>query len=505
MIDLDLALRTPGRILLLKRGDAQALLDRAIEGRNVRNSDGWLSRLMGSARKAERADDDAGKGEALAMPVVRWASAVEYCDGYALVDGVAVIDVSGVLTPEGYFDWWTETWVAGYAQIADAVAAARLDGRVKAIFLRINSPGGLVDGCFDLADAIRAENGAAGGKPVWAYAKMACSAAYALPSGCDRIWAAAESDVGSIGVVITHVDSSAMLGEWGLKVEAIESAPHKTDGAGWKPLTDEARAHLQAVVDQVAKRFVAVVSTGRGLGEDAIRAQEARWYLAQHDDPAMSGLALGLVDEIGSERAAFAALVKSLSEPSGSGAPAETGDVAADAARADATMETEMSLKDQIEALRKKAVAGDAAAIAELKAMGVPLKAEGDGGDDDDKDDDDKAGKDSAKDDDDKDDDDDDEPKASATGTKAGFALMRNKAAKGREALATRLATKVADKKLTFGEAVAMLGDAPKASALGAAMEGRDRNIGGDGGKAATGLGGAVDRLNAKRNAGKKA
>lgn len=501
MTDLDLALRTPGRILLIKRGEAQALLDRALEGRHARSSESWLSRLMGG-RKAERGDDDAGKGETLAMPTVRWASAVEYCDGYALIDGVALIDISGVLTPEGYFDWWTETWVAGYAQIADAITAARLDGRVQGIFLRVNSPGGLVDGCFDLADAIRAENGKAGGKPIWAYAKMACSAAYALPSGCDRIVAAAESDVGSIGVVITHVDSSEMLSNWGLKVDAIESAPHKTDGAGWKPLTEEARAHLQAVVDQVAKRFVAVVSAGRGINEDAIRAQEARWYLAQHDDPALSGLALGLVDEIGSERAAFAALVKSLSEPSGSGAPAETGDVAADAARADATMETEMSLKDQIEALRKKAAAGDAAAVAELKAMGVSLRAETENDDDGKEDDKDKA---AVTDDDDDKEDEDEEPKASATGTKAGFALMRSKAAKGREALANRLGAKVADGKLTYGEALGMLGDAPKGSALGNAMQGRDQNIGGDGGKAATGLGAAVDRLNAKRTAGKKA
>lgn len=505
MTDLDLALRTPGRILLLKRGEAQALLDRALEGRHARSGN-WLTTLLGG-RKAERADEGAPQGEALAMPTIRWASAVEYCDGYALIDGVAVIDITGVLTPEGYFDWWTETWVAGYAQIGEAVTAARLDGRVKAIFLRVNSPGGLVDGCFDLADAISAENGKAGGKPIWAYAKMACSAAYALPSGCDRIWAAAESDVGSIGVVITHVDSSAMLAEWGLKVEAIESAPHKTDGAGWKPLSEEARAHLKAVVDQVAKRFVAVVSSGRGLGEEAIRAQEARWYLAQHDDPQLSGLALGLVDEIGSERAAFAALVQSLSEPSSSGAPAETGDDAAAAARADATTETDdMSLKDQIEALRKKAAAGDAAAIAELKAMGVPLKAEEGGDDDEDKEKDDKAGKGGEKDDAEKDDEDDEEePKASATGTSAGFALMRSKAAKGREALANRLGAKVAESKLTYGEALGMLVDAPKGSALANAMQGRDHNIGGDGGKAATGLAGAVDRLNAKRAAKKTA
>ncbi len=476
MTDLDLALRTPGRILLLKRGEAQALLDRALEGRQARSGN-WLTNLIGG-RKAAREDGEAG-AETLAMPIIRWASAIEYCDGYALVDGVAVIDISGVMTPEGYYDWWAEAWVPGYAQIGEAVAAARLDGRVRAIFLRINSPGGLVDGCFDLADAIRAENGASGGKPIWAYAKVACSAAYALPSGCDRIWAAAESDVGSIGVVITHVDSSAMLAEWGLKVEAIESAPHKTDGASWKPLTEDARAHLQAVVDQVAKRFVSVVSQGRGMAEDAIRAQEARWYLAQHDDPNLSGLALGLVDEIGSERAAFAALLASLTDIP------------------EPTMEIEMALKDQVAALRAKASAGDAGATAELKALGIPVSAEkaDDEGDGDDT----EANSDDA--DDEEDDEDDGEPKASATGTKAGFALVGSKAAKGREALAAKLGEKVATGGMTYGDAMGMLGAAPKASSLSAAMAGRDRNIGGSDAnaeKAGSGLLAAIDRRTAK-------
>jgi signal peptide peptidase SppA len=481
MTDLDLALRTPGRILLLKRGEAQALLDRALEARPARNGS-WLTNMWGglTGRSADRADEEK-PSEALAMPSIRWASDVVYGEGYALVDGVAIIDIIGVMTPEGYFDWWSWEWVPGYAQIAEAVDAARLDGRVKAIFLRGNSPGGLVDGCFDAADQIRLGNGEAGGKPIWAHVRMACSAAYALVSGCDRIVASEEADVGSIGVVITHVDSSAMYAEWGLKVEAIESAPHKTDAAGWKPLTEEARAHLKAVVDQVAKRFVSVVSAGRALSEDDIRAQEARWYLAQHDDPTISGLALGLVDEIGSERAAFAALVASLSDSS------------------DTNMEIEMSLKDQITALRTKASAGDAKALAELKALGVPVSAETSNAEDEGEDTSDEG----EEADDEAEGEGDEEPKASASGTKAGFALVGSKAAKGREALAAKLGEKVAMGSLTYGDAMGMLTTAPKASSLAAAMSGRDRNIGGDGGKEATGLGAAVDRLNAKR-AGKK-
>lgn len=171
-----------------------------------------------------------------------------------------------------------------------------------------------------------------------------------------------------------------------------------------------------------------------------------------------------------------------------------------------------MSLKDQIAALRGKAAKGDAAALAELKSMGVSLKAAAE--DAPAEDDTDKTA-DAADDEEDKqdggadegeegetDETDDGEPKPAATGTKPAFALLRSKEAKGRNALANRLAEKVAAKKLTYGEAKEMLADAPKARPLADAMANRDHNPGADHGepsKAGAGLGAAIDRMNAKK------
>lgn len=501
--DLDLHLRTPGRLMLLERQVCQTMLDRAMEARSSRVGGGWLSRLLGSTRPAADTDD-AEHGEKLALPPVRWATDVEYGNGYALIDGVAIIDIEGVMTPEGYYDWWSETFVPGYAQIGEAFDAAVADDRVLAVLLRINSPGGLVDGCFDLAKQIRAGREV---KPIWAHCRMACSAAYALASGATRILAPAEADIGSIGVLIMHFDYTEMYAEWGIKVEAIQSGARKTDGAEWKPLSDDARAHLHGVVGQVAKSFVATVVEGRGLTEEAVRAQEARWYLAQHDDPQQSALGLGLVDEIANERAAFAALIQSLSEETVTGAP----DGAGSTARADHEEESDMTLKGAIATLRAKAKAGDKKAEAELKAFGISLEADDkEAGDepeaegDEDKDEEPAAegGEEpKAEDEDEEAEEDGEEPEAKATGTKAGFALLGCKEAKGRESLAQQLGAKVAGKKLTFGEARKMLASAPKASRLGDVMGGRDRNPGSDapgGSKAGTGLAAAVDRLNAK-------
>jgi signal peptide peptidase SppA len=495
---LDLVLRTTGSVLLLEPNHAQALVDRAFEERRPPQTGGLLSRALGAVARLGRpkamedGDDNDGPSvdrSKLALPSISWAGTVEYGDGYAIVEGVAIIDIEGVLTPDGYIDWWNWCWVGGYAQIGAAIRAARADERVEAIFLRVDSPGGYVDGCFDLADEIAAGNAKAGGKPVWVHARMSCSAAYALSAAADRIVAAAEADVGSIGVLVLHVDVSGLYAEHGIKIEAIQSAPRKTDGAEWKALSDDARSHLQGVVDQIARRFSATVTAGRGISTEAIAALQARWFLAQHDDATQSGLALKLVDEIASEQAAFAALTTSLS----SGAPSPTL----------ATTETEMGLKEQIAALRDKAAKGDAAALAELKAMGVALKAdtstEGDPEDEEDKQD---GGAD--EDTENEGDEDKTEPKPAATGTKAAFALLGAKEAKvaGRSDLARELAAKVADKKLTYGEAKKMLASAPKGSRLADAMAGRDHNPGtdvGDPSKPAAGLSAAVDRLNAKK------
>ncbi|MBI4921864.1 MAG: S49 family peptidase [Devosia nanyangense] len=505
--NLDLALRTPGQVLLLERGHAQALVDRGLEEHPPRQSRSLLSRAIGAVARLGRPvamEDDEGPAidrSKLAMPEIIWAGTVEYGDGYAIVEGIAIVDVEGVLTPDGYIDWWSWCWVGGYAQIGAAIRAARADDRVHAVFMRVDSPGGYVDGCFDLAEEIAADNGKAGGKPVWVYARMSCSAAYALSASADRIVAAAEADVGSIGVLILHVDVSGLYAEHGIKIEAIESLPRKTDGAEWKPLSEDARAHLKGAVDQIARRFAGVVTAGRDLSADDIAALQARWFLAQHDDPAQSGLALKLVDEIASERAAFAALQSSLSNQTETGAPAATGEDAATAARAGGKKETDMSLKEQIEALRTKAAKGDKAAIAELKAMGVPVKADTSTTEEDDPEVDEEQAATEEEPAEEEDGEDETEPKPAATGTKAGFALLKAPEAKGRTALANELAAKVASKKLTYGEAKKMLAAAPKGSRLGDAMAGRDHNPGADGadaGKPAAGLGTAVDRMLAR-------
>lgn len=484
---LEMALRSAGRAVLLEPRAATALLARLSEApiERTRPAAGGIGSRLRAALGLAREDDAAeeGRSAALSAPWLPWAPDAQRCDGYTLIDGVAVIDVKGPLTPDGYYDWWEDRHVGGYTQIGAAIRAARASTSVRAILLRIDSCGGLVDGCFELCDEIREGSARSGGKPIWAAASTAYSAAYAIASACDRIVAPATGGVGSIGVVILHVDQSEMLAEWGLKVEAIESAPGKTAGASFKPLAPEARADLQAVVDEIAKIFVGAVVAGRGITADQVRGQNARCFLAEHSDGARSGRALGLVDAIAPERQAAADLAASvrnspMPEPgtAASGAGNET--------------ETTMSLKQLLASILAKG--GDPAK--KLEAVTAAVEAAEDDAPAEDEEEDPEAGEEGKE---TEAEEEDDEPEAS----RDPMAVLDLPEAQGRTDLAKKLARKVQSGKLTVDDARDILAAAPKSGRLSSAMAGRDANPGADrpSPKTEAAWDGIVANLNAER------
>jgi signal peptide peptidase SppA len=205
---------------------------------------------------------------------------------YPYAAGTAFIPVHGILINR--FNYATP-YVTGYNAIRAMLRDALADDDVKAIVLDVNSPGGQAAGCFELADDVRAARET---KPVLAYAdSMAFSAAYALASAAHEIALPASGEVGSIGVVAMHVDLSKALDETGIKVTFVYAGKHKVDGNPYEPLSDDARADIQAGVDALYAQFVSCVAAGRGerLSVEQARATEARCYLAT--DAVQAGLA----------------------------------------------------------------------------------------------------------------------------------------------------------------------------------------------------------------------
>ena len=180
---------------------------------------------------------------------------------FAMADGVAVIEVSGVLVHRGAWIGQSSGQTT-YEGIAAQLAAAASDPMVRGIALEIDSFGGEVAGVFDLADAIRAARAA---KLVWAFvAEHAFSAGYALASQADRIMLPRTGAVGSIGVVVMHADLSNQLSDAGVTVTLIHSGAHKVDGNPYAPLLDPVRARIQSEIDSIRTLFAQTVAAGRG-------------------------------------------------------------------------------------------------------------------------------------------------------------------------------------------------------------------------------------------------
>lgn len=185
---------------------------------------------------------------------------------------------------------------------------ARDDG-ARALLVVINSPGGSVAGGEAFHAAIARVRAA--GKPVVAVmGGTAASAGYMVALPAERIFARESTLTGSIGVLLQSFDASDLLASLGLRPESITSGPLKDQPSPFRPLTEEGRAALAVVVEDMQSQFVAKVVAGRAMPEAQVRE------LA--DGRVMTGrqaLAAGLLDAIGGEPEARAWLAANHSIP----------------------------------------------------------------------------------------------------------------------------------------------------------------------------------------------
>ncbi len=190
-------------------------------------------------------------------------------------DRIAVIPIEGTLVHKAYgLD--AMSGLRSYVDIQEEIEDAATDPAIKGILLDIDSPGGEVAGVFDLADTIYAARAA---KPVFAVANNdAFSAAYLLASAAERVYAGRTSGLGSIGVIVSHLDVSASDEKLGYKYSIVHAGARKADFNPHMPLSEEARAVMEAAVERTYGLLVGAVARNRGLPEAAIRGTEAGLY-----------------------------------------------------------------------------------------------------------------------------------------------------------------------------------------------------------------------------------
>ena len=210
------------------------------------------------------------------------------CDEASEIEGVPVVTINGPL--EHHAGWWCDN----YDAITQRVAKA-LEGPATGIVLRIDSPGGMVSGCMETARAIRAMADTAG-KTITAYVDgQATSAAYALACVADSIVLPATGTVGSIGVISAMMDLTAANEAMGLRVAMVSSGARKTDGCPDVPLSADALAATQEVVDTLAGLLFEHVAAHRpALTVDAVKGLQAGLVIGAR------AVNLGLADAVGS-------------------------------------------------------------------------------------------------------------------------------------------------------------------------------------------------------------
>ena len=208
-------------------------------------------------------------------------------------NGVAILPIVGSLVNRG--EWiGASSGLVSYEGLAAQMREAASDPEVSAILLDIDSPGGEATGMFGLARLVSTINQT---KPVLAMVNdVAASAAYGIASSAREIIVSPTSMVGSVGVVLTHLDRSGEMEKKGVKATLIHAGAHKVDGNSLGPLSEGVRADLQAEVMKFYDQFVGVVAEGRAgrMTEAQVRATEARVYLGA------DAIDIGLADRVAS-------------------------------------------------------------------------------------------------------------------------------------------------------------------------------------------------------------
>ncbi len=209
-------------------------------------------------------------------------------------DKILLLELAGVLAEEPIFTFESRPQVPLLARFREELEKAADDEHVKAVVLRINSPGGTVTASDILYHEIKRFKARRKVPVVASVMDVAASGGYYAALAADRIVVHPTSITGSIGVLMLTVDSSGLLEKIGVSATYITSGPRKDMGSPFRGLTHDERAIFQEVIDRLYGRFIALIVRERRLDEARVRSfADGRIYTAAE------ALSLGLVDQIG--------------------------------------------------------------------------------------------------------------------------------------------------------------------------------------------------------------
>ena len=211
-------------------------------------------------------------------------------------DKILIIDISGIISEEG------KSGLVGLsgepdivARIKEELKLAAKDKHIKAIILRINSPGGTVTASDIIYHEIEQFKGKTGIKVIACIMDLGASGGYYVAVSADKIIAQPTTVTGSIGVIMLNLSFEGLLQKIGVKDTSIKAGEHKDMGSPLKAMTEEERKIFQGVLDNMYERFLTVIAENRKeITQEKLRSlADGRIYTAQQ------ALELKLIDQIG--------------------------------------------------------------------------------------------------------------------------------------------------------------------------------------------------------------
>jgi protease-4 len=209
-------------------------------------------------------------------------------------EAVAVVNVAGVIQggegpvrPLGAMGAFS-------GRITKWLQKAQKDPFIRAVVVRINSPGGEVTASDEIHNEILRTRETYGKPVVASFGGLAASGAYYLAAACDRIIANRNSLTGSIGVLSIVPNLEELLQKIGVKTNIFKSGSLKDAGLGLYPMSEEAKKVWQGMIDDAYRQFIQVVARGRRMGVQKVRRlADGRVYTGKQAKEN------GLVDEFG--------------------------------------------------------------------------------------------------------------------------------------------------------------------------------------------------------------
>lgn len=231
----------------------------------------------------------------VSINIPRVGPLTEHRIGGTGADKILIMDISGIILDKEEDFMSLKTMPRLTARIKEELDKASEDSRVRAVVLRVNSPGGTVTTCDIINHELKKFKQKTGKIVVAELMDVAASGGYYIAAASDRIVAHPTTITGSIGVVAYNINASGLLEKIGITNETIKSGDKKDIGSPLRPMTDEERKILQGIIDSLYNRFLDAVAEGRKeiAKEEFKGIADGRVYTAEQ------ALKIKLIDRIG--------------------------------------------------------------------------------------------------------------------------------------------------------------------------------------------------------------